>query len=139
MSDAMFYASEIEEAQGKIDRIDRGLEGSEPWEGFFAEDREHREHDLTSWLVTDYRAALQVLKEHGVGMCCDNFEMGECEHGMQCECGWRRAPWPWIVYRPRKRFCDCHRNVRAGCMKGWIYRSASELYPNDGPNHGNGV
>ena len=91
MSDAMFSASEIEEAQGKIDRIDRGLEGWEPYEGYHAEDRGYREHDLT-WLVPDYRAALQLLKEHGLGMCCDGFETGECAHFMQCECGWRRAP-----------------------------------------------
>ena len=142
MSDAMFSASEIEEAQGKIDRIDRGLEGWEPYDGYHAQDRGDRQHDLT-WLVPDYRAALQLLKEHGLGMCCDGFETGECVHGTQCECGWQRAPWPWVVYQPRKRFCDCHRDVRAGCMtihnpNAWVYRSASQLYPNDGPHRGNG-
>ena len=36
----------------------------------------------------------------GLGVCCDGFLTGECEHGTLCECGWLRAPWPWTHYRP---------------------------------------
>jgi len=41
-------------------------------------------------------------------VCCESFETGECAHGSPCECGWKQAPWPWIVHRPGGQFCDCH-------------------------------
>ena len=54
------------------------------------------------WCEDKYTKALSEMKvTFPTQVCCDAFETGGCVHGKPCECGWKQAPWPWIVYRPR--------------------------------------
>jgi len=82
-------------------------------------------------------------------VCCESFETGECAHGSPCECGWKQAPWPWIVHRPGGQFCDCHMSQRglwwcfSTAPRGrLIYdgdRSGLDSYPQAGPQRGDGM
>ena len=101
------------------------------------------EHEHTLLVCTRrYHAAMQELQESGLGMCCDGFATGDCTHGMRCECGWLRAPWPWTHYRPGGVHCDCHRDSRVECMSiitgtgDCDFTESSLLWPDSGPHRG---
>ena len=65
-------------------------------ESIFDSDRSRK------WCEDKYTKALSEMKvAFPTQVCCDAFETGGCVHGKPCECGWKQAPWPWIVYRPR--------------------------------------
>ena len=59
---------------------------------------DHEHHHLAC--MHEYQAACGQLRARGLGVCCDGFLTGECQHGTLCECGWLRAPWPWTHYIP---------------------------------------
>ena len=102
-------------------------------------------------------AALRKVKAaFPMMVCCDDFETGGCKHGKACECGWLQAPWPWIVYQPGGRFCDCHWETRRawmqhGGMRFWGADSVAQtskpnghsweqegMWPSEGPHRGDG-
>ncbi len=95
-----------------------------------------------------YGEALSALKHAfpALARCCGKFDSGGCEHVKPCECGWKGAPYPWIVYRPGGRFCDCHMWAR----RYWSHEAlalhayhgtdtACTLWPKAGPHHGDGL
>ena len=97
----------------------------------------------------EYQAACGQLRAQGLGVCCDGFLEGECQHGTLCECGWLRAPWPWTHYTPGGKFCDCHRDSRPQCLAfmgltGIVmpdddFVESSLLWPDCGPHRGSGA
>ena len=115
-----------------------------------AEDIERETRDIAN-LEKEYTEQLAAVKAaFPRKVCCDAFETGGCMHGLQCECGWTQAPWPWIIHRQGGWFCDCHMESRAAWMKParirfWPYLVRLEegpelghhLFPNSGPQRGN--
>ena len=61
-----------------------------------------------------YRAALAAIKKRfPMKVCCEDFEVGGCTHGVPCECGGMQTPWPWIIHHPTASpFCECHLSFR---------------------------
>ena len=132
---AIFESSELEWEQMQLDRKP-GQDGYDPVR---FPDYERNVVECTRNL----QAALGVLKTLGLGTCCNDFEMGACKHGTPCECGWTRAPWPWIVYQPGGPFCECHRDTRPECSELCRFREfkfppASYMWPFAGPHRGGG-
>ena len=88
-------------------------------ESIFDSDRSRK------WCEDKYTKALSEMKvTFPTQVCCDAFETGGCVHGKPCECGWKQAPWPWIVYRPGGPFCDCHFESRRD-PGAWLQACAS--------------
>lgn len=130
-AEAIFWAVELENLYASLDRDPEDQGGY---------DRANLDKHLP-----DYASALGTIKAAfpAVGRCCDAFASGQCRHGKVCECGWLGAPWPWIIYRPGGAFCDCHLESRRAWSKAAGYRcwsspDASEMWPEDGPHHGDG-
>ena len=116
------------------------------WEAYDSAALEVRqEHRLDLYLDL----LIEIKQQYPMKVCCHLFEIGGCRHGIRCECGGTQAPWPWIVHRQGRRFCDCHMEGRAAWIKPggyriWKYLNKSgmdlghHLFPDSGPQRGNG-
>ena len=147
-ADVTFTARELEFAQwSHRDTVQRSL--NNPSSTFWADEVKNT-LDIVSDLEKVYAEQLRAVKAAFPRMvCCDVFESGGCAHGKPCECGWLQAPWPWIVHRQGRRFCDCHMEGRAAWIKPGGYRiwkylnksgmdSGHHFFPDSGPQRGNG-
>ena len=109
--------------------IDKPLGFKPGWEAYdtwrLATHQEHR--------IERYLAAMKAIKESFPMMvCCDQFDVGGCMHGIPCECGRTQAPWPWIIHHPwASEFCDCHLAMREEWLRwGAGPTSSAELIEN---------
>ena len=136
---------EYQQYQLRQDLSRLALSGTSP---MLSEDIAREQQDIAQ-LEKEYADGLAAVKAaFPRQVCCDAFETGGCTHGTPCECGWTQAPWPWIIHRHGGRFCDCHMESCANWMKParirvWPYFSndgdlGHHLFPNSGPQRGNG-
>lgn len=157
---AIYACREIEFAQAEIQRGMEKLANPPPDPLAGVPGVQPLLEAISEQIKSDRATLAESQKEHASALlalslafpaakCCDAWETGACVHGIPCECGWRQAPWPWIVHRPGGCFCDCHMEERAAWMRparlrywGFYTNDGPEvgrhLYPNFGPQRGNG-
>jgi hypothetical protein len=85
----------------------------------------HQEHRWDAYLE-----ALDAIKERfPMKVCCDDFEVGWCTHGIPCECGGTQAPWPWIIHHHFAWLAHSVRVISSCGASGWTTSGMCRMPP----------